>query len=433
MRFRTGWRLFVATALVAGACENGDTAETVLTPTTNASTTTQAVALTPTTTTSTTTTAAVSSSTRSRVPHDAVVGGTGFQAMLDVTMGGPGLVAVGSTLSGDSDAAAVWTSSDGVTWSRVPHDEAVLGGPDVQAMWSVTVGGPGLVAVGWDGLGVDYDAAVWTSPDGVTWSRVPHNEAVFGGPDVQAMWSVTVGGPGLVAVGWDGLGADYDAAVWTSPDGIIWSRVSDDEAGFDGPGLQALFGVTAGGPGVVAVGSAESGDDDDDAAVWTSPDGITWSRVADDKAVFGGTGAQQMVRVTVGGPGLVAVGSAESGDDDNAAVWTSPDGVTWSRVADDKAVFGGTGAQKILDVTAGRPGLVAVGRDRLGDDDNAAVWTSPDGVTWSRVPHNEAVLGGAGRQTMAAVTVGGPGFVAVGFDQSGDDRDPAVWVETTQD
>ncbi len=78
-------------------------------------------------------------------------------------------------------------------WSRVPHDETVFGGLEEQInMWSVTVGGPGLVAVGSDGP----DAAVWTSPDGITWSQVPHDAAVFGGE----MNSVTVGGPGLVAV-----------------------------------------------------------------------------------------------------------------------------------------------------------------------------------------------------------------------------------------
>ncbi len=79
-------------------------------------------------------------------------------------------------------------------WSRVPHDETVFGGEYAQTMWSVTVGGPGLVAVGWDEL---RGAVVWTS-DGVTWSRVPHEAAVFGG---GLLLSVIVGGPGLVAVG----------------------------------------------------------------------------------------------------------------------------------------------------------------------------------------------------------------------------------------
>ena len=43
---------------------------------------------------------------------------------------------------------------------------------------------------------------------------------------------------------------------------------------------------------------------------------------------------QPMLKVTAGGPGLVAVGESNS----NAAVWTSVDGIAWSRgVPDDEA------------------------------------------------------------------------------------------------
>jgi hypothetical protein len=228
----------------------------------------------------------------------------------------------------------------------------------------VIVGGPGLVAVGRDGSQVDGEgeveaegsAAVWTSGDGFTWSRVAHDEAVFGGPGEQQMFSVTVGGPGLVAVGFDAPFemSQGNAAVWTSPDGLTWSRVAHDEALFGGESRQRMLSVTGGGAGLVAVGSDGHGHLDEanridelaaDAAVWTSVDGLTWSRVAHDEAVFGGPGEQRMDGVTVGGPGLVAVGSATHlrPSDDNvpadergfeiyeAAVWTSPDGLTWSR------------------------------------------------------------------------------------------------------
>ena len=46
-------------------------------------------------------------------------------------MAGAGLVAVGggAVEAGTGIGAAVWTSRDGVTWSRVPHDEGVFAGP----------------------------------------------------------------------------------------------------------------------------------------------------------------------------------------------------------------------------------------------------------------------------------------------------------------
>ncbi len=280
-------------------------------------------------------------------------------------------------------------------WSRIPDDEAVLGGAGNQMLGSVTSGGPGLVAVGWGESGGDQDAAVWTSPDGITWSRIPHDEAVLGGAGDQLMVDVTVGGPGLVAVGWDGPVGDQDAAVWTSPDGITWSRAPHNEKVFGEAGFQGMFGVTVGGPGLVAVG-VDDANFAPGAAVWTSPDGITWSRVPHDEAGFGGAGFQAMGSVTSGGPGLVAVGSVGRFVDSDAAVWTSADGVTWSRVPHDDVVFGGAGEQRMRSVTAGGPGLIAVGWDGLVGNQEAAVWTSPDGITWSRVPRRRGGLGRSG-------------------------------------
>ena len=438
----------MATALVAGACDGEGTAETTfaatttttLAPTTTATSSPTTSSTTSTTTTSTTTTSTLTLTTTttttavplsplawSRVPHDeTVMGGPNNQEMLSVTAAGPDLVAVGWAVSGGDLDAAVWTSVDGVTWSRVPHGEAVLGGAGNQAIGTVTAGGPGLVAVGSDTSGGDFDAAVWTSPDGIAWSRVPHDEAALGGQGNQVMNGVTVGGPGLVVVGMDGSGGDEDAAVWTSPDGVTWSRVRD-EAALAETGDQRMQSVTAGGPGLVAVGW-DGSLREKDAAVWASPDGVTWSRVPHDEAVFGGEDRQEMRGVTAGGPGLVAVGWDGPGGDFDAAVWTSVDGIAWSRVPHDEAALGGERDQSMRGVTAGGPGLVAFGSDFSGGDQDAAVWTSLDGVTWSRVLHDEAVFGGAGFQSIGGVTVGGPGLVAVGRAGPGDDVDAAVWA-----
>ncbi len=318
-------------------------------------------------------------------------------------------------------------------------------------MFGVTVGGPGLVAVGRDGpvANGEGNAAVWTSPDGFTWSRVPHDEDVFGGDGEQRMVSVTVGGPGLVAVGFDRPAeqGEGNAVVWTSPDGFVWSRVPHDEAVFGGETRQMMVGVTTGGPGLVAVGTdgySYRGDDyqfteipDElaaDAAVWTSPDGFTWSRVPHDETIFGGLGEQRMVSVTAGGPGLVAVGSV-TGElvgryAFDAAVWTSPDGFTWSRVPHDEDIFATSGGERypgaheeqMLSVTAGGPGLVAVGFDSVDGDCgwDSAVWTSPDGLNWSRVPDERDcnTPGTLPYDRMLSVTVGPSGLVAVGEEHS---------------
>ena len=327
-------------------------------------------------------------------------------------------MAVGWVFSGGDMDAAVWTSPEGTAWSLVPDDGAIFA--DGQ-MLSVTSGGPGLVAVGHEavGLGSAADccnviAAVWTFSDGIKWSRVPHDEAVFGRAGPPRMNSVAEGGLGLVAVGSAGFapegldgGVLQVAAVRTSPDGLSWSRELDDNAPLRGG---EMFSVTAGGPGVVAVGSVRGV-----AAVWTSPDGSTSSRVPHNTAFYG---HGEIFSVAVGGPGMVAVGQ----DNDDAAVWTSPDGITWSRAPHDEAVFGGHSFQGINSVIAAGPGLVAVGSGDSADDTDAALWASIDGITWSRVPRHEAVFGGEGWQEMTSVAAEDSGLVAVGFDSQGPPR-----------
>ena len=302
-------------------------------------------------------------------------------------------------------------SSDGQAWTRLPHDAAVFGDVGVAAR-GLTAGGPGFVAVGQEGYERGAQtAAVWTSVDGRTWERVPHDDEVFGGEGFPAMYAVTTGGPGLVAVG-----ASNDAPIWTSADGRTWERVASDPAVFGENGT-SVQGVTAHGSGLVAVGSALSADDfQRSAAVWTSADGRTWQRVPDDAGVFGSDEGTRIKAVTVGGPGLVAVG--EDFATDGAAVWTSVDGTSWERVPHDDDLFS-SGVLWMDDVTVTPEGaLIAVG----GGQGQAVAWSSPDGRTWER-----GGVADADRAYMTSVAVGGPALVAVGGGEGGG----AVW--TSQD
>jgi hypothetical protein len=144
----------------------------------------------------------------------AACSGAGTEAA-STTIGQPATTA-STTPTATTSAVTVTTEAPvrGSGWGRVPHDEAVFGGAEDQEMRSVAAVGPGLVAVGYDTSGGDQDAAVWTSFDGLTWSRVPHDELVFGGEGDQIIRAVTIGGPGLVAVGTDYRHGDQDAAVW---------------------------------------------------------------------------------------------------------------------------------------------------------------------------------------------------------------------------
>jgi hypothetical protein len=202
---------------------------------------------------------------------------------------------------------AVWSSPDGRNWNEVARGPDVFG--DDANVADVTRGGPGWVAVGTsrDENAQTVSAVVWTATDETSWTRVPHDDDIFGG---ATMIGVIAGPPGLLAFG----GSTGDPAAWTSTDGRSWVRVPFDQADF----TDAMpLAVSAGGPGWVAVGGTAEGEP----AAWTSPDGTTWT-AADP---FVGGPAEPLVAVTASGSQLVAVGEGTS-------LWTSPDGTTWTNV-----------------------------------------------------------------------------------------------------
>ena len=134
------------------------------------------------------------------VPLDQTLFPAGTDIQL-ITWGGPGLVMIGRICGNDGCPSGVWTSDDGFAWVRTNPDF----GPEAEVR-DVIAGGPGLVAVGRvtgdDGFS---DAAVWTSSDGRSWDRVPHDDDVFGrGTSVAAaaiMQNIEAGPNGLVVVG----------------------------------------------------------------------------------------------------------------------------------------------------------------------------------------------------------------------------------------
>jgi hypothetical protein len=340
-----------------------------------------------------------------------------------------GLVAVGMDW-GDLSDGAVWRSDDGHAWSRVSDDNLVLGGPGNQVIYGVAVGGPGLVAVGADDSAgeYDFDAAVWTSTDGTEWTRVPHVEAIFGGPEWQGMWAVASAPSGLVAVGYERM--HWFAAIWHSADGLTWSRVAADEALFGSPAYPEIRAIVATDSGFVAVGSVSPSGGSPGPAVWVSLDGAVWTRVpADGIAQAGATGGREMYAVSWSDGVLVAVGRDTTSG--MAVVWRSgDDGWTWTRVRD--ADFGGPGtfdlAYAEMHSVAHYEGGVLAGGLVVGQSWDAAVWTSPDGVTWARVAADDTVFGEAGDQYVSSVTAFEGGLVAVGYDGSTGDADAAVWV-----
>jgi len=246
------------------------------------------------------------------------------------------LVAVGP---GDA-STAVWTSTDGRTWTR-DHYEAVDGsgavGTFTGAMGAVAARDARLVAVGLGigGLTNDFGGAAWISTDGRTWSPVAASVSLLRAP----LLAVTAGGPGFVAVG----GID-GAVAMTSPDGTTW--LLHDLV--DRLGNIQLRDVAAGPGGrLVAVGSVTEG-----AAVAVSDDGVSWSLVPCQPVLEGAA-----LETVVGTPdGFVAAGHRSVGQLAVMSIWVSADGMTWSLVEIPEDVEGQPTGMALTPL-----GLIAVG------------------------------------------------------------------------
>jgi hypothetical protein len=192
------------------------------------------------------------------------------------------------------------------------------------------------------------------------------------------MNAVTAVDGGFVAVG-DAAG---HAAIWTSIDGLAWTRVADDPmfappSGADPGATVSAVGVAAASGSVVAVGMAQGAGDGGAPVVmaWRSTDGQTWTAGTVAAAEEG-----QVFSVAATATGFLATGP--SGETSClGGIWSSPDGVAWACAASDPA-FAGFGPY-----AAGSSSSVeiAVGLTEVGWDENSGVG-QPGAVWWRPVP-----------------------------------------------
>ncbi len=238
-------------------------------------------------------------------------------------------------------------------------------------------------------------------------------EGSFQGPGDQKIRRIVPFSGGMLAVGLDGL----DGAVWRSADGLAWTQA--DSTGLEAPATEEILGAAELGKRLVAVGTSSFSETQSDGIAWFSSEGLEWEQVAG--APFGGYGRQELIRVTDGGPGVVAVGRDGAG----AGVWVSEDGATWEKVQSEVIATPGL---YLRGVAKWREGIVAVGliRDAEGDRDAAAVFGPPDATTWERA--DEEGLAAPGKQSMISVTEFGNALVAVGSDERSGEADAAVWT-----
>jgi hypothetical protein len=261
-------------------------------------------------------------------------------------------------MTGDTDPKAleVWSSADGMTWRQVTRDPVIL--PPLTLVLGFTASRAGVALVT-DHYGLDIPSGVtWEfSADGALWTPLrglpgQYRDSGIGGgvlaaaPDGGFVFTgYEEGGPPRPPASSPGSGSedDFDVARFlTSADGLRWS---DQSAVFSD--THVLRGFAAGQNGTAACGNVVTPRDSPELGsglafgvltCWYRKNGSsTWTPTRPPPGLLPDAGVaplgdQKIVAITAAGPGFIAVGGSFSPAGGTGAIWVSPDGTTWQKV-----------------------------------------------------------------------------------------------------
>jgi hypothetical protein len=338
-------------------------------------------------------------------PH----GGPGDLLIEGLYAGPEGIVVTGhlggalAELAG-GPAPVAWHSSNGSTWSPSFVDALPYAGPHAADRFGAIFENAGKLMAFRTGGSRDFGSftSLMQSPDGGrSWQSFDGDGGTASG---SVITDVARGGQGFVAVGYT-AGLIRRPVILVSEDGVDWAS-PDRQVDFEGGQPYGSFNaVASNGRVLVAGGSTRSElDGGSDGYIWTSTDGLTWTRVdvaAEPEAVVND--------LTEFEDGFVAVGATASGP----AAWSSSDGLAWepAHLASLGGVRGATSVTLVTD------GLIAVG----DGDDHSAVWRSADGRSWE--PTGQLSVGPASALFVTALEAGA---LVVGGSVA--PAEPLAWV-----
>ena len=158
---------------------------------------------------------------------------------------------------------------------------------------------------------------IYRSQDLITWEKRPdapwHGRHVFGVAKLNGATYV---------IGGDNLQPTFD--VWRTFDGENWVLLSSDVLS-----NRVFYGCTAHNGFLYVVGGADLND------VWKSPDGINWTKVSDNISFLNGENFAGSLTSFNGKLWMICGGGTGGGaGDPRKSVWTSTDGVVWNQEPD---------------------------------------------------------------------------------------------------
>jgi hypothetical protein len=299
-----------------------------------------------------------------------------------VVASGEGLIAWtnastnGRRMQDENGTVAWWRSSDGHRWQPITDS----GQFDRAYVLGVAAGSAGLMAVGGTyfslrGLrqpgGLLHRA--WWTPDGTSWQA--RDPVVTESAGNRTLSDIATREDRQVAVG--SVVTDHEPdATFLVRDGAEgrWQKQAD-VPGATGTGWQSAKGVCATAAGFVVVGKGSQG------PVWFSPNGLRWQQ-SNSPALSAPEVDLQKCAAT--SRGFLATGTWKNGHRTEAAVFSSPDGLDWTRVASDS--FVGSGDLRPYGLATEDHDALLYGSAAEGGDTSVAMWRSTDdGQSWKRL------------------------------------------------
>jgi hypothetical protein len=260
----------------------------------------------------------------------------------------------------DADSAATAAAIAQLEAEMPAQTQSPAGGDGTRSLEAVAPLGGGFIAVGVACCQDPGDPIVVVSPDG---TAIAGENALLGGAGTQRFRDVCVGPDDTaVAVGISGTDGDFDAAIRRRTPAGEWAEATIDDDSFSGPGSQQLYGCAASEDGFVAVGSDDRSGDSD-ARIWTSTDGLAWTRA--QSGLLGGSGdqwASAVAAVPEAGGWLVGGTDTSPGDGDIALWRVDADGEL-SRRDEGEPELGGPGEQSVTSLLVDAEGITVVGDD----------------------------------------------------------------------
>jgi len=220
--------------------------------------------------------------------------------------------------------------------------------------------------------GATTNNQIWNSTNGATWNQVTVTGASFSSP---------TGGKLLVYNNkiWllEGFSSGPSSSnnVYNSTDGINWSQVSNSGTKYS---ARHFFDAIVFDNKMWVIGGLSNSSTTGLSDIWSSTDGVNWTQSTPSGTFFNGRFHHKLA---VLGSKMYLIGGADNGGSNYYGdVWSTTNGVNWTKDANDGAFFAARYSHEV--VVANNTMYLIGGQSSsiLGD-----VWKSTNGTNWTQV------------------------------------------------